>query len=117
MDKIELIDRVKVAESVAGLAIPMEPDDDNDRIFLIGYNQAVRHAKHLIRIAPTIDAAPVRRSEWIVCQDVDGNEYGKCSYCGGETYDGDNDTFDQPPNFCQHCGADMRMEERHVPED
>lgn len=111
MDEIELIDRVAVMKSVAGLAIPMKYDDDSDRIYLLGYNQAIRHAVHLIRMESAIDAVPIKRGEWHVCQDEDGNEYGKCSYCGGETYDGDNDTFDQPPDFCQHCGADMRRTE------
>lgn len=67
---------------------------------------------YVVESAPAIDATPVRRGEWHVCQDVDGNEYGKCSYCGGEIYDGDNDTFDQPPDFCPHCGADMRVDRR-----
>lgn len=102
MDKVELIDRVKVAESVAGLALPMDHDDDRDRIYLLGYNQAVRHAVRLIRIAATIDAAPVRRSEWVT-DDDNNDDWAEpyCKKCGCSIPCG-------PAHFCPNCGADMR---------
>lgn len=121
MDKIELIDRAEViAELKKQFAAvykdtmlrPIMDDDPFVEVLAKSEGQHMRSfldwLEAYLMTRPTIDAAPVRRGEWHVCQDVDGNEYGKCSYCGGETYDGDNDTFDQPPDFCQHCGADMR---------
>lgn len=79
-----------------------------------GRYAALMHIKNLILYAPTIDAAPVRRGEWVEemeaipwCED-DCDVYEKCSVCG-ETSHG---TW----NFCPNCGADMRVEAIHEPE-
>ena len=56
---------------------------------------------------PTVDAVEVVHCEWIRCLDVDDVEYIECPICGGEFYDGDNDTFDKPYNYCPICGAKM----------
>ena len=49
---------------------------------------------------PTLDAAPVRRGEWVY-EKIGDKTRCFCSECG-----------DQPmrfePNFCPNCGADMR---------
>ena len=56
--------------------------------------------------APAIDAAPVRRGEWVEemeaipwCED-DCDVYERCSVCG--------ETSHGMSNFCPNCGADMR---------
>ena len=63
--------------------------------------------------APTIDAVPVVRGEWIektyiheyANEETEERQYVVCSICGK-----------QPPsgfgavNFCHNCGADMRRE-------
>ena len=56
---------------------------------------------------PTVDAVEVVHGEWIRCLDVDDVEYIECPICGGEFYDGDNDTFDKPYNYCPNCCAKM----------
>jgi len=56
---------------------------------------------------PAADVAPVVKSEWEILTDDDGNEYMRCKRCGGEFYDGDNDTVDTKHNFCPNCGARM----------
>ena len=66
--------------------------------------------KQLIYSAPAIDAAPVRRSEWrYVNYQIDKTSWitGEfiCRKCGKSIprHMGDN-----PPDYCQHGGADMR---------
>ena len=53
----------------------------------------------MIDSAPTVDAAPVRRSEWVTDDDDWGELY--CKECGCLIPHG-------PTNFCPNCGADMR---------
>ena len=66
----------------------------------------------MIDSAPTVDAAPVRRGEWrYVNYQTDKTTWitGEfiCRKCGKSVprHMGDN-----PPDYCQHCGADMRGE-------
>lgn len=59
-----------------------------------------------IEDAPTVEAAPVVHGEWIRVPSSDmmtGAAY-KCSECGKLRFGS------YLPNFCQHCGADMRKE-------
>ena len=49
-----------------------------------------------------------RHGQWIMRLDKDDCEYIECSLCGEQFYDGDNDTFDHPYNYCPNCGAKMR---------
>lgn len=59
-----------------------------------------------IENATTVEAVPVVRGKWIRVPSSDmmtGAAY-KCSECGKMRYG----SF--LPNFCQHCGADMRKE-------
>ena len=66
--------------------------------------------KAFIENAPTVEAKAVVHGEWVLHEDLDCVEFIKCSICGDVFYDGDNDTFDVPYNFCPNCGADMRGE-------
>ena len=61
----------------------------------------------LISDAPTVDAVEVVHGEWIMCEDENDCEYIECPLCGEQFYDGDNDTFDKPWNYCPNCGAKM----------
>ena len=88
----------------------------------LGYNTALLHVRNLIESAPTIDAAPVRRGEWVLEESpyaeheeaMDGESHPRyvCSLCNCEAGFGcDPDGFatDQHrSNFCPNCGADMR---------
>ena len=111
MDKVELIDRVKVAESVARLAIPIDCAGDSDhRIYLLGYNQAVRHAVCLIRAATTIDAASMRRGEWVMIDEhCNHAKTYECTACR-RAVELDHYARRCDYNFCPYCGADMRGE-------
>lgn len=57
--------------------------------------------------APTVDAVEVVHGEWIMCEDENDCEYIECPLCGEQFYDGDNDTFEKPWNYCPNCGAKM----------
>ena len=75
-------------------------------MFTLGIQQAVYEA-------PTIDAVPVVRGEWIAEQK--GAEYCefRCSACDGSV--GQTDQFDETEvkqfsgwyNYCPNCGAHM----------
>ena len=58
----------------------------------------------IIDSAPTIDAAPVRRSEWVT-DDDNNDDWAEpyCKKCGCSIPCG-------PAHFCPNCGADMRGE-------
>ena len=60
---------------------------------------------------PTIDAAPVRRGEWVEKSTVWGDEL-RCSVCGEQAdyFAGSPEEVYcvRDPNFCPNCGADMR---------
>lgn len=64
----------------------------------------------MVDAAPTLDVQPVRRGEWrYVNYQTDKTTWitGEfiCRKCGKSMprHMGDN-----PPDYCQHCGADMR---------
>jgi len=64
--------------------------------------------------APTVDAVPVRHGTWIECKakNIITGEVRlvrKCSECGSGyfIYDFLN-SVDEIPNYCPHCGTDMR---------
>lgn len=54
------------------------------------------------------EAVEVKHGEWIMVIDENDCECIECPLCGEQFYDGDNDTFDKPYNYCPNCGADMR---------
>ena len=73
-----------------------------------GYDACSRVAE--IEAAPTLDVQPVRRGKWrYVNYQTDKTTWitGEfiCRKCGKciPRHMGDN-----PPDYCQHCGADMR---------
>ena len=49
-----------------------------------------------------LPAIEPKRGEWICGTDEDGNEEWTCSICGKK--------HPWYPNYCPHCGADMRKE-------
>ena len=63
--------------------------------------------KCFVEQMPTVDAVEVVHSEWIMVIDENDCERIECPLCGEQFYDGDNDTFDKPYNYCPNCGAQM----------
>ena len=61
----------------------------------------------IISEAPTLDVAPVVHGRWTIESDDFDCEFVRCSVCGEEFFDGDNDTVDMLPNYCPYCGAKM----------
>lgn len=49
----------------------------------------------------------VVHAEWTLVIDENDCECIECPLCGEQFYDGDNDTFDKPWNYCPNCGAKM----------
>ena len=63
-------------------------------------------ADHLIANNTVIQ----KQGKWEVNIDEDDCEYARCTVCGEEFYDGDNDTIDRFPNYCNECGARMDVD-------
>lgn len=102
MDKVELIDRAAVIATLERRHIDCEYWD----VYGDGVNMGLYIAAKCLEDSPTIDAAPVRRGEWVEemeaipwCED-DCDVYERCSVCG--------ETSHGMSNFCPNCGADMR---------
>ena len=53
------------------------------------------------------NAVEVVHGEWTMVIDENDCECIECPLCGEQFYDGDNDTFDKPYNYCPNCGAKM----------
>ena len=91
---MRLIDVDKVLER----AIPVRGEYDNSLPFEavpVGY----------IKGAPTMEAEPIRRGQWIVKGDVDGHaKWDGCSICG---YELSVINSGKNYNFCPNCGAKM----------
>ena len=60
---------------------------------------ALYQAIQVIRNAPTLDCAPVKRGKWLINSD---GYYPYCSECKEEPPSG------KMTDFCPKCGADMR---------
>ena len=130
MNKIELIDRAELMEKLR-IVFPCSSCWEKKEP-CIGLCYSVKMA---VMLTPTIDAAPVRRGEWMVTPHKERFNFGwnataKCSKCGynkGEIWGGyfpvgisdevieqivvDNAENVKMPHFCPNCGADMRREE------
>ena len=59
--------------------------------------------------APTIDAVPVVRGEWIHgCTDGAGTEFCYCSACGADALEGKGG-YTEFSRYCPNCGAKMEV--------
>ena len=106
MNKIELIDRAELMEKLR-IVFPCSSCWEKKEP-CIGLCYSVKMA---VMLTPTIDAAPVRRSEWVTDDDnTDDWAEPYCKKCSCFIPRG-------PANFCPNCGADMRTEEHHDSED
>lgn len=82
----------------------------------IGYETLMKYeVLDMIVDAPTVDAVPVVRGEWMTFDDRIGNAIGVCcSVCGIQSVIekhmllGNSEVVFN--NFCPNCGADMRKE-------
>ena len=75
-----------------------------------GYSPGI--IKAVLDQTKTVDAVEVVHGRWDIFDDGYGCELMCCSVCKSEFYDGDNDTVDQPHNYCPNCGAKMDGEEK-----
>ena len=66
-----------------------------------------RCVKFTFWLNKTVDAVEVVHGEWTMVIDENDCECIECPLCGERFYDGDNDTFDKPYNYCPNCGAKM----------
>ena len=66
-----------------------------------------RSVRDYIKDQPAADVAPVVRGRWDIRVDDFDCEYAKCSECGEEFYDANDDTIDIIFNYCPNCGARM----------
>ena len=67
--------------------------------------------KHMIDMARTVDAVPVRHGKWIDCK---SSEHMKCSVCGERApiyWDEENMSYcEWLSEYCPNCGARMDEE-------
>ena len=84
------------------------PSDGIVRIPIMRGADTIGEKRIDLSYIPTVDAVEVKHGEWIMVIDENDCECIECPLCGGLFYDGDNDTFDKPYNYCPNCGADMR---------
>ena len=64
-------------------------------------------ARKLIEEAPATDVVPVVHGRFDILTDDFDCEYARCSECGEEFYDANEDTIDITFNYCPNCGARM----------
>lgn len=71
---------------------------------LTSWIEAAKIFAYMVNDAPTIDAAPVRRGEWVT-DDDDNDDWAEpyCNKCGCFAPRG-------PAHFCPNCGAKMGKE-------
>ena len=73
--------------------------------------RAIEHADpSFAYVIDNVPTAERTHGQWIVQFDEDDCEYIECALCCEQFYDGDNDTFDKPWNYCPNCGAQMNKE-------
>ena len=102
-----LIERMSDFASFAAVYKPYKSKDDIAEDVL---KQAKEQALEMVNEAPTVEAKPVVRGEW-VCIEQTTTYYETliqecCSICGRKL----TRTSTQPQvNFCPNCGADMRL--------
>ena len=72
-----------------------------------GQVQLLRRVMNHIGKIPAADVKPVVHGRWDIRTDDYDCEYAKCSECGEEFYDANDDTIDIIFNYCPNCGARM----------
>lgn len=102
MHKIELIDRAAVIDTLRNC---LDTKWFGSIEASMHYRESIEFAMSCINAAPTIDAAPVRRSEWVT-DDDNNDDWAEpyCKKCGCFIPLG-------PAHFCPHCGAQMSRPE------
>lgn len=110
MNKIELIDRAALLERLEKYR-DMPLDNHTFRgakipPMLLEMRQVVFcDVEQLLRAAPTIDSAPVRRGEWVFNFETSAGVVDeKCSVCRSWY---ERPSLRSPYNFCPNCGAQM----------
>lgn len=73
-------------------------------IFGCDHGESYRPAYNKLKKA---DVVPVVHGRWEIKTDDYDCEYAKCSVCGEEFYDANEDTIDITFNYCPNCGARM----------
>lgn len=71
-------------------------------------NQTAITMRRIFDGLPTVDASPVRHGKWIDRVDTDTDMH-ECSICGARVVKGLYE-YDNPNNYCYHCGAKMDLE-------
>ena len=75
--------------------------------YIRSFMPTIEWARKTVHGCATVDAVEVAHGEWIMVIDENDCECIECPLCGEQFYDGDNDTFDKPYNYCHNCGAKM----------
>ena len=88
----DLISRKALLEELDKWINPCVNYDKSE--FLSGITTAISE----VETAPTVDAAPVVRGEWIELHEENGHEVGTCSHCRHVRI---------VDNYCPNCGAKM----------
>ena len=107
----ELIDRQ------AALRLCKDADWEDDRIFIAGYNHAIRTMTQAITELPTIEPE-VRHGRWILCEDQHGvdNDNNNYAYFCSQCHYQDVHSKYAKVNFCWNCGAKMLTDLPEPPE-
>lgn len=79
---------------------------DSMQMLLFGKKYELSDAMKTVNNAPTIDAVPVKRGQWL--KGDDETVSGECSVCGWEANYYETDVCGMP--YCPNCGARMDKE-------
>lgn len=104
----EYIERARVKELLRSHYFPTDQPYESDRNWAVGFNAGLDKAIHKIHYAPAADVVPAVHAQWEIKTDDYDCEYAKCSACGEEFYDANEDTIDITFNYCPNCGARMK---------
>lgn len=102
----EYIERYKILGYMDLVVIHARGVAGNDSI-LKKVTDIVENMRDLVAEAPAADVVPVVHGRWEIKTDDYDCEYAKCSACGEEFYDANEDTIDITFNYCPNCGARM----------
>ena len=97
-----------IFDSANRILEPEDPANESTIIYLI----ATSNARDAVKDVPAADVRPVERGEWVDKDYLGSFCLASCSACGkrlcGERIDTGFGLEHSFPNFCPHCGADMR---------